>query len=389
MREQYQEVQQVSWSDKLGSSCFALILGVLLFLGSFGLLVWNEGKLNLATVAQSAIDISTIADPTTAQAKLVSVTDRIMTAVPLGDDRFLLPGKYVVVDRTVEMYAWDEQQKTERRKQIGGSETQVTTYTYESHWSVNPKNSNDFKYSQNHHNPPKAISDQLFKVAAAQVGQYALDMNSFSRISERRASCDGTGTISEWGQGGTIYLPQTGYLQLSAQNSQVNGGALRTDRYIFQGSGAPQAPQIGDLRVCYSVLPVDTVVTVFGKLDQSRITPYLHHQGVMYRLLPGTRQAAIATLTQEHNLWTWIFRGGGFLMMWFGLILLGSPFSAVLDVIPGVGSFAEGFTLISSLIAAFLLSTVTILAAMLLNHPIALLLAISVTMGVLFMRHHR
>ncbi len=389
MREPYQDVQQVSWSDKFSSSCFALILGLLLFLSSFVLLVWNESKLNLATVAQSAIDISTIADPGTAQAKLVSVTDRITTTVPLGDDRFLLPGKYVVVDRTVEMYAWEEQQKTERRKQIGGSETQVTTYTYESRWNTNPKNSRDFKYSQNHHNPPKAIPDQLFKVAAAQVGQYSLDMNSFSRISERRASCDGTGTLSEWGQGGTVYLPQTGYLQLTAQNSRVSGGALRTDRYIFQGSGSPQTPQIGDLRVCYSVLPVDTVVTVFGKLDQNRITPYLHRQTPLYRLLPGTRQAAIGALTQEHNLWTWIFRGGGFLMMWFGLMLLGSPFSAVLDGIPGLGSVAEGFTLISSLIAALMLSTVTILAAMLLNHPIALLLAVGITIGVLVMQRLR
>lgn len=389
MREQYQDVQQVSWFDKLGSSCFGVILGLLLFLGSFVLLIWNEGKLNLATVAQSAVDISTIADPATVEAKLVSVTDRITTTMSLGDDRFLLPGKYVVVDRTVEMYAWDEQQKTESRKQIGGSETQVTTYTYESRWSASPKNSNNFKYSQNHRNPPKAIPDQLFKVPDARIGRYSLDMNSFSKVAERRASCDGTGTISEWGQGGTLYLPQTEYLQLTAQNSRVSGGALRTERYIFQGAGSPQAPKIGDVRVCYSVLPVDTVVTVFGKLDQNRITSYLHQQTPVYRLLPGTRQAAIATLTQEHTMWTWIFRGGGFLMMWFGLMLLGSPLSTFLSVVPFLGSFAEGLTLVSSLITAFVLSTVTILAGMLLNHPIALLLAIGVTMGVLVMRYRR
>jgi len=383
MYEQYQEPRHVSWLDKIFSSCFGVILGLLLFLGSFVLLVWNESKLNLATVAQSAIDISAIADVKVAQAKLVSVTDRITTTTPLGDDRFLRPGKYVIVDRIVEMYAWDEERKTERRKQIGGSETEVTTYSYTSRWSTNPENSSNFKYPQNHHNPPKLIPNQLFKVPKAQVGQYTLDMKNFTRLSERRAGCDSTGLISEWGHGGTISLPKSNALQLTDQNSRVSGGALQMGRYIFQGSGSPQTPQIGDIRVCYSVLPVNTVVTVFGQLNQAQIIPYQYRQTPVYRLLSGDRQAAIATLTDEHTTWTWIFRAGGFLMMWFGLILMGSPLSSFLDVIPILGSLAEGFTFISSLIAAFILSTVTILAAMLLQHPVALLLAIGVTVGVL------
>lgn len=389
MREQYQEVRSISWFDKLTTSCLGVILGLLLFLGSFGVLIWNEGKVNLATVAQSAIDISTIATPTQAQGKLVSVTDRITATTPLGDDRFLLPGNYVVVARTVEMYAWDEQQTTESRKQIGGSETQVTTYTYESRWSVNPENSANFKYAQTHYNPAKPIPDQLLKVPEARVGRYSLDMNSFTRVSQQRASCDSTGSIAEWGSGGTIDLPATGYLSLNAQNSRVNGRVQRTNRYIFQGAGSPQTPHIGDVRVCYSVLPVNTMITVFGQLDQNQITPYLYRQTPVYRLLPGTRSAAIATLRDEHTLWTWIFRAGGFLMMWFGLMLLGSPLSAVLDVIPILGSFAEGVTFVSSFITAFILSTVTILVAMLLNHLVALLLAIGVTIAALFLLRRR
>lgn len=389
MREQFQEIQQASWFDQLGGSCFGALLGLLLFLGSFVLLVWNEGKINTAAVAQSAIDITTIANPATAQAKLVSVTDRITANPPLSDDRFLLPGHYVVVDRTVEMYAWDEQEKTERRKQIGGSETQIKTYTYESHWTNSPEDSTHFKYSQNHYNPPKAIPDQLFKVAEARVGRYGLDMTSFNRLSGRRSSCESKGLIPEWGQGGTIHLPDTEALPLTPQNSRVSSKVLRTNRYIFQGTGSPQAPQIGDIRVCYSVLPTNTEVTVFGQLDQTQIKPYLYRQTPIYRLLPGTRQAAIATLTSEHNLWTWIFRGGGFLMMWFGLMLMGSPLSTFLNMIPILGSFAEGLTFVTSFVTAFVLSSVTILTGMLLSHPIALFLALGVTMGAMVLLRRR
>lgn len=389
MPDYYQEVAQVGWLDKLGNSCLGAILGLVLFLGSFVLLVWNEGKINVATVAQSAIDVSAIVDSSMAQSKLVSVTGQIATKSPLGDDRFLLPGKYVVVDRTVEMYAWHENKDTETQKKIGGSETKVTTYTYETRWTTSPEKSNNFKYSQNHQNPPKAIPDQLFKVAEARVGRYTLDMNGFNRVNGRRSSCDSTSSVLEWGHGGTIYIPKSGYLQLTTQNSQVRGRGLLTNGYIFQGNGLPKSPQIGDIRVCYSVLPVNTEVTVFGRLDQNRITPYLHRQTPIYRLLPGTRNTAIATLTDEHNLWTWIFRVGGFLMMWVGLVLMGSPLSTFLDVIPIVGSFAEALTGVASLVAAFVLSSVTILTAMLMNHPIALFLAIGVTIVVLLMFRRR
>lgn len=389
MPDYYQEVEQVGWLDKLGNSCLGAILGLVLFLGSFVLLVWNEGKINVATVAQSSIDISAIVNSSTAQSKLVSVTGRVTTKAPLGDDRFLLPGQYVVADRTVEMYAWHEKKDTETHKKVGGSETKVTTYTYETRWSTNPENSRNFKYSQNHQNPPKAFPDQLFKVTEARVGRYALDMNGFNRINGRRSSCDGTGSVLEWGHGGTINIPKSGYLQLTTQNSRVRGRGLHTNGYIFQGNGLPKSPQVGDIRVCYSVLPVKTEVTVFGKLDRSQITPFLYRQTPIYRLLPGTREAAIATLTDEHKLWTWIFRGGGFLMMWVGLVLMGSPLSTFLDVIPFVGSIAEALTGVASLVAAFVLSSVTILTAMLLNHPIALFLSIGVTIGVLLMFRRR
>jgi hypothetical protein len=385
MHAEYQEVRHVSWLEKLGSSCLGAILGVLLFFGSFVLLVWNEGKLNLATVAQSAVDISSVANAPAAQGKLVSVSDRVTATTPLGDDQFLLPGNYVAIDRTVEMYAWDEQQKTERRKELGGSEKEITTYTYESRWRNSPEDSSTFKYSQNHRNPPKTIPDQLFKVSEARVGSYRLEMDRFERVNNRRSSCEGTGTTLEWGHGGILSLPSNGAVNLNTQNSRIRGGAQRLERYIFQGSGTPQTPNIGDLRICYSGLPVNTPVTVFGQLDQTQISPYVYRQTPIYRLLPGSREEAIATLTQEHTLWTWIFRAGGFLMMWFGLMLVGSPLSAFVDVLPWVGSIAEQLTLVSSFVTAFVLSTVTILAAMLFHHPVALALAISVTLGTLFL----
>ena len=42
--ERFTETHVTSWGDRLGSSCCVAIFGVLLFLGSFPLLYWNEGR---------------------------------------------------------------------------------------------------------------------------------------------------------------------------------------------------------------------------------------------------------------------------------------------------------------------------------------------------------
>jgi Transmembrane protein 43 len=384
VHEEYTEITHVSWFSKLTDSCFGAIVGLLLFVASFFVLFWNEGRLNQAEFAKSAVDVSTIASPTAAQGKFVSASGFIRADSPLDDDLFLLPGKYIVVNRTVEMYAWKETKNTEREKHAGGSETQVTTYSYDSEWANQPEDSKHFRYEQNHRNPPKPFADKLFKVPSAQIGRYAIDINSLSNVTNYRASCatDQTGLrLDDIHR--SIQLPKSGWLTLTAQNSRAQGKAIRTADYIFQGKGAPQTPQIGDTRVCYSVLPAEAMVTVFGGLEQSTITPYAHKDTQLLRLIPGTRTAAIAALGQEEALWRWLLRFTGFFMMWIGLLLMSSPLVAVLDVIPFLGWFAEGATALGSLLVAFVLSVITMVVSSMVHHPIALLLSVCVTLTAL------
>jgi Transmembrane protein 43 len=118
---------------------------------------WNETRVNMASLAHESVDASTTA---ATQGQLVSVTGPILTNLPLGDDRFLRPGNYVAVDRTVEMYSWKESKQIQRQKKLGGSEIETTTYTYTGGWTLDPQDSSKFAHAAAYRNPPKAIPDR-------------------------------------------------------------------------------------------------------------------------------------------------------------------------------------------------------------------------------------
>jgi hypothetical protein len=356
MSDEYTEVETVSWNSRIGNSCMGLILGIILFFGSFFVLYWNEGRVDFSQVAKTAVEISATSPNSSAIGQLVSTSGVITSDELVGDNLFLNPGKYIAVQRNVEMYAWREEKHTETRKSmLGGSETKITTYKYNKTWAENPEKSSAFKYSQTHYNPGKAIPNFTNRVLHAKVGVYSLDMSS-------------------------IELPTPDQVKLNHQNTKlINNIALGED-YLYKGNGTLQNPQIGDLRIQYYVLPIGTNVTVFGMLgSNNRITAYIHkNKDQLYRLFSGSKQEAISTLKTEHTIFTWIMRLVGFMMMWIGLIFGLEPISVVLDFLPLLGSITRGLNVGSAFLFALVMSIVTILISQLLHNVIALGLAIAV-----------
>ncbi|MCU0570530.1 MAG: hypothetical protein MUF49_28645 [Oculatellaceae cyanobacterium Prado106] len=102
---QHQEVSVRGWGQSLLGSLIACFFGLLLFLGSFVLLFANEGSTDFSKVAKSAQVITATAPNPQAQGKFVAVTGAIATPQLLGDNLYLKPGAYVVLARTVEMFA--------------------------------------------------------------------------------------------------------------------------------------------------------------------------------------------------------------------------------------------------------------------------------------------
>ncbi|MFM7427995.1 MAG: TMEM43 family protein [Elainella sp.] len=390
MADQYREVRYVSWGEKIGGSCLGTILGLALFVGSFFVLVWNEGMVDLSQLARTAPELSASVPNPAAEGKLVTLTGPVTSSQPLGDDLFLRPGNYIFVDRTVEMYGWKEDQQIKTTKHFGGSETQETIYTYSKQWLNNPSDSSRFARAAEHSHPPKAIADQLFRASNAQIGLYQLDPAAFSSVLNHRTSCTEDAISYQLSASG-INLPPGPPLSLTAQNTRLSQGAKLISSYIYQGTGTPQSPQVGDLRICYTALPASTTVTAVAQLQpQNRLQPYLQDDTRIYRMLLGSRAEAITSLKTEHRIWSWLFRGLGFLMMWLGLFLFAAPVSAILDFIPILGDLSSAVAGVASFLIAFVLSAVTILTASLLQSPLVLAGSVGVTLlALLLMRQLR
>ena len=132
-------------------------------------------------------------------------------------------------------------------------------------------------------------------------------------------------------------------VQLNTQNITLGHGedltaVLANENYLFISNNKNTTiggPMIGDERISYYVLSPGFNGTIFGALNGNNIEAYVNQNNItLYRLFNGTRAQGIATLHSEYELWLWVFRAIGFVMMWIGLLLLFGPIITILDILP-------------------------------------------------------
>jgi hypothetical protein len=367
--DSYTKVETVGIGNRIGSAIAGVFIGILLFFGSFFVLFWNEGRVNLAKVAEAAAILAPTGSPTAAPGNLVSVTGILSAAQPLGDGQFLKPGNYVALDRKAEMYAWEEDETTETRKNVGGSETRVTTYSYSKEWTEDPEDSQSFEKSAEHYNPPKSIPSQVFKANGVKIGQYNLEMDNPA-----------------------LKIETPTPVTLTSGMLLPNSRAILSGQYFYQGTGSLSNPNIGDIRMSYTSLNTGVEGTIFGSFQSDRIVPYPAPRNIsFYRLYAGSREAGIQKMAIEHSTLTWILRVVGFLMMWIGSMMVFEPLSTILDILPFLGSASRWLTSGATFVACLLLSGITILFGIIAFNPFLLIPCVGIVFFLMirFLRKRR
>jgi hypothetical protein len=342
------------------------MLGILLYAWSFHTFSWNESLPDLAQIVRNSIDITTVANPRSAEGKAISITDRITSNSSLGDNGFLKAGAYIVVDRLVEKY-------TRSEKTTEDSLGRKTTH-FEGLWiSTSPFMGNPF-----------------YTVSAAQMGGYRLDMQQFKAVKydNRRLSCGAGSGFSLHGainSSSIINLPVDRDLTLTADNTQVRLDPSWTHtellpQYIFQGMGSPGSPAYGDLRTCYAVLPSNALVTIFGSIKQNYLVPYLDRDRQVLRIVPGSRSATLDLLSQEYRSEKWGARVGGFMLSLFGLSFICLPGAMYPRQIPGFRWVPNNSLLLLVFPVAVVHSIINVVTAFIFHSPIP---AIVIILGLL------
>jgi hypothetical protein len=248
------------------------------------------------------------------------------TSTPAHDQLLGVGGPGLLrLKRQVEMYQWKEEEKTETEKNVGGSQTKKTTYTYHKEWSSTPIDSGKFKAAQDHRNPPMPVRSTTIDSQDVKLGAYRIDPALLDNVGAFKPFAPTTTPDGYQAVGDTLYR---------AQN--------------------PSDPVIGDIRITFSAVPAQTM-SVVAMQASGILAPYHGAAGYQVGLAePGivTADIMVKEKKQEEHTLTWILRGVGFVVMLIGFLLIGGPLGALAAFLP----FLEGIVDVGVFLIAFMIS---------------------------------
>jgi len=353
MTNTFTEVTGKSWFGRIWESIKSMLLGVVLFLAAFVVLFWNEGRAvvtaqSLAEGSRVVLSVDAAQISPQNENKLIHITGTANTTEVLRDSQFPISATALKLQRTVEMYQWVEDKKTDTHKKVGGGEETTTTYTYNKQWSDTWHDSSSFKQASDHINPRKAVESNTLVAPKITVGAFELSAGLVGQIH------------------GSQPLP----LPADAPETLPDGFKKNAAGY-FRGD-KPDQPQIGDLRVAFAVVKPQEV-SIVAQQAGGALRGYATKAGRTLEMLEtGSHSAAdmFQTAATQNAHLTWILRGVGFLAMWIGLMLFVNPFKILADVIPFFGSLVgAGLAIVTALVAAPL-SLLTIAVAWFFFRPL-------------------
>lgn len=325
-----------SWFSRLGESIKSVVFGVVLFIVAFPVLFWNEGRAvktarSLSEGSGLVVSVSPDAVDRANDGKLVHVSAFTATDDVLVDETFGVSENAIQLARHVEMYQWVEEESSTSETKLGGSKETTTTYEYSTRWKPSLIDSTRFHSPGGHENPnAMRYESRTERAANVSLGAYAL---SASQIAD---------------------LDKSEPLRLSSLLGNVPGAKLH-DGHVYIGAD-PASPSVGDTRVEFTVVrpgPVSVVAQQAG----SSFSPYQAKAGGQVFLLQEaivSADAMFETAQRSNAVMTWVLRGVGFFMMFFGLSMVFAPIAVFGDVVPIVGRLlGAGTSIVAGFIAAF------------------------------------
>lgn len=368
----YTEVSHQGYFSRIANSFKSVLIGIVLFCASIVLLFWNEYR--------SVIDIKTMQEAGGAvvaaqidsidsglEGKLVHLTGKATTDEVLTDSEFGVEASALRLNRTVEMYQWEEKRESKKQKQVGGSTKTVTRYTYHKTWSDKPIDSSDFKEG-GHANPGSMpYSSTSMNASPVEFGAYQLSSGLLSQI-----------TKSE-----PLPLPAS---LMESLPQDLRTRSKKQGQRLFVGK-SPSQPEVGDLRIGWSVVKPQTV-SIMAQQSGTTFSPFQTSAGGKVELLEYGTVSADEMVQREQSrnaALTWGLRLLGFILNAVGIALVFSPLTTLADVIPFLGNLLGSGVAIFAMVIGAMVSLVTIAIAWIVFRPLLgialILLAVGIVVG--------
>lgn len=368
--DRFTEVTHQSWFSRIANAIKGILVGLVLFVVSFPLLFWNEGRAVQAdrTLREGGKAVVSVTadrvDPGNA-GKLIHVTGRATTDATVTDPTFGVSANALQLTRCVEMYQWEEKTSSTSEKKLGGGTDTTTTYSYTKVWTDRTVDSSSFKSPADHQNPGSApYESATWTATPVSLGAFYLTPGQVGRIGGATPLPVGTNAVVPPEQAGKARLTSTG---------------------VYLGKD-PTAPQIGDVRITFRVV-MPTEVSVLARQIDATFEPYHTKAGGTVDLLTAglhSADAMIASARHSNQVLTWILRLVGFLVMLFGLNLVLKPLQVLADVLPILGTIVGMGTGLVAFLVASMLSLLTITLAWIFYRPLVGISILVVIAGLAF-----
>ena len=313
----------------------SFVIGIILFLGAFCLLWWNEGnsatKINIANYTNKyAIEVSSNSIQRDNDNKLIATHGLAKTTSTLGDE-FVESPNTLVLERVVRMYQWIEDNEDGKT-------------VYKKDWSDIEQNSDEFE-DKNHRNPKFSISSREYYAPNATLGQYDLSEKQIEMIE-----------------------PQKEFLHLKEKS-----GYEIIDNQYYKGKDINN-PEIGDILISYNYAPSETSISIIGEQKSDNTIASMIHKkfGAIYIQYDGkmTKAEILEKYRNNNKILTMGLRFLGWFLMFLGLKLFFEPLVNFLNFIPILGNLANAATTFIFALITFVLSLFTISIAWFVYRPL-------------------
>ncbi len=346
-----------SWFSRLGNAFAAVLIGFGLFIGSFFVLGWNEGRAihrekTLEAGASQVISVSAEGPAAENEGKLVHLSGDAAAGADVTDPEFAITASALKLQRNVEMYQWQESEKSDTKQKLGGGEETTTTYTYAKGWSSSLIDSTRFQKPDGHTNPRSmAVQGETFVADGIHVGKFQLPASLTDQLDD---FADRRVTEEE-----------------ASQTESLGGRKVSLDgNGLYLGEDAA-SPIVGDVRVGFATVPTGTV-TIVARQVAGTFEPFsVGRIGTIELIKAGTFSADNMFREEQASnaMMTWILRLVGFVMMLIGLCMVTNVLSIAASVIPFLGNIVGAGTGLMAFAIALPLTLTTIAFAWLAYRP--------------------
>ena len=403
----YQQVTTTGYGTRVGNSFKAIGSGFLLFVAGTALLWWNEGR---AVKTEKMLDEAGSAyvemenpnkKDASLEGELICGTALATTEDSLTDAQFGVGAKAISLKRTVEYYQWVEHEQEQKEDKLGGKEVTTTTYTYTKEWVDSPIESASFKDPayQNKNMVLATYEDAEQYAENVSWGAYKLPESLISRISSSeglelaiaedllkqldkssQAAYERFYGVQKSNQptqqpvqqpvipdsvkallsdSARAVLDSIQAINDSINKAMANANNKKDLEYIHQASNVlyfgrvPGAPEVGDVRITFEKV-VPAKVTVMAVVDGDSFKPYKAKNGKRFQTLVMGKKSGDEIIDAEkeaNNIFLWILRLVGILMVIFGLKGIFGFIETILKVVPFIaGIFGWGVGLVCTIV---------------------------------------